>query len=169
MGSHTSSVDTQTVLDNVRHIVHALRESSRWAEKHVGLSSAQLFVLQKLGEAPALSVNELAARTRTHQSSVSTVVARLVKAGLLKRSRSAEDARRAELSLTARGRRLVDRAPDLAQERLIHSVERLSPARRRTLARILRDVSRGMDTVGKVPAMFFEDGRRRGKGAGRAR
>jgi DNA-binding MarR family transcriptional regulator len=59
------------VLDAVRRIVQALRESSRQAERQVGLSGAQLFVLQKLAESPASSVNELAARTHTHQSSVS--------------------------------------------------------------------------------------------------
>ncbi len=62
------------MLDAIRRIVQALRESSRAAEKRVGLSGAQLFVLQTLGESPGLSLNELAERTRTHQSSVSVVV-----------------------------------------------------------------------------------------------
>ena len=76
MGSNTSSRHPH-VLDAMRRIVQALRESSRWAERHVGLSGAQLFVLQTLAETPGLSVNELAERTHTHQSSVSVVVSRL--------------------------------------------------------------------------------------------
>ena len=79
MGAHISRAgEVQAVLDGVRRIVHALRASSRRAEQDYGLSGAQLFVLQRLADAPALSVNELAARTHTHQSSVSTVVAKLV-------------------------------------------------------------------------------------------
>ena len=79
MGTHTSDgLDVQAILDAVRHVVQALRESSRLAERQVGLTGAQLFVLQKLAESPALSVNELAERTHTHQRSVSTVVSRLV-------------------------------------------------------------------------------------------
>src|SRR5215217_2732988 len=65
--------DVRAVLDAIRRIVRVLRVSSRAAEKQVGLSGAQLFVLHKLEDAPALSLNELADRTRTHQSSVSVV------------------------------------------------------------------------------------------------
>jgi DNA-binding transcriptional ArsR family regulator len=92
MGTHVSrGADVQAVLDGVRRIVQALRASSRWAERHVGLSGAQLFVLQKLAETPAISVNELAERTHTHQSSVSAVISRLAELGLVTRKRSAAD------------------------------------------------------------------------------
>src|SRR5262245_15390338 len=122
MGANTSArQDTQAVLDGVRRIVHALRASSRWAERHVGLSGAQLFVLQKLAESPSASVNELAARTHTHQSSVSTVVSRLVERGLVRRSPSATDGRSVELVLTRRGQKAAVRAPDAAQELLIQA------------------------------------------------
>src|SRR4051812_6915818 len=83
--------DARSVLDSIRRIVRALRVSSRRAELNVGLSGAQLFVLQKLAEGGRLSVNELAAKTLTHQSSVSVVVQRLSARGLVSSSRSAQD------------------------------------------------------------------------------
>ena len=147
----------QAVLDGVRRIVQALRASSRWAERHVGLSGAQLFVLQRLAETPAMSVNELAARTHTHQSSVSVVVSRLVELGLVTRTRSAADGRRVELSLAARARRVIGRAPDVAQERLIRGIERLAPARRHELALVLGDLATAMQADASPPRMFFED------------
>ena len=109
MGAHTiaRASDTRAVLDSVRRIVRALHESSRAAEKQVGVTGAQLFVLQKLAEAPGLSLNEIAARTHTHQSSVSTVVSRLVARGLVLRAPAAADARRLELRLSAEGRRVI--------------------------------------------------------------
>ncbi|MGE0704706.1 MAG: MarR family winged helix-turn-helix transcriptional regulator, partial [Vicinamibacterales bacterium] len=120
MGTNISAGrETQQVLDSIRRIVQALRESSRLAERRVGLTSAQLFVLQKLAESPASSVNGLAARTHTHQSSVSVVVARLVEQGLVRRAPSAVDGRSVELTLSSRGRRTAADAPDLAQARLI--------------------------------------------------
>lgn len=152
--------DTQAVLDAVRRIVHALRESSRWAEKHVGLSGAQLFVLQALAGSAPISVNELAARTHTHQSSVSTVISRLVDGGFVKRLRSADDARRAELSLTPKGRRLAGRAPHAAQTLLIRGVERLPARRRSLLASTLSELAAAMDAIDRSPAMFFEDPRK---------
>lgn len=164
MGSHTSAGHTRAVLDAVRRIVHALGASSRWAEKHVGLTGAQLFVLQKLAESPdPLSLNELAARTHTHQSSVSTVVARLAARGLVQRRRSETDRRALKLTLAGRGRQLTSRAPDVAQDRLIRAVERLSPSRQRQLASTLTELAHHVDAGAGAPGMFFEEhGRRRG-------
>jgi len=158
MGTHVSrGADVQAVLDGVRRIVQALRASSRWAERHVGLSGAQLFVLQKLAETPGISVNELAERTHTHQSSVSVVVSRLAALDLVTRTRSASDGRRVELSLAPRARRVVGRAPDVAQERLIRGIERLQPARRHELAVVLGDLATAMQADAKPPRMFFEE------------
>jgi DNA-binding MarR family transcriptional regulator len=168
MGAHTSGRphETRGILDAVRRIVRELHESSRAAEKQVGLSGAQLFVLQTLGECPGASLNDLAARTHTHQSSVSTVVAKLVQRGLVLRAPAAADARRLELRLSAEGRRLVTRAPDAAQTRLIHAIERLPASRRRTLAHSMAALTAEMDLAGQAPVMFFDEtargARRRG-------
>src|SRR5262245_26838320 len=131
MGSHMISRagEIRDVLDGVRRIVRSLHETSRAAEKALGLSGAQLFVLQTLADAPGLSLNDLAARTHTHQSSVSTVVARLVERGLVLRAAAMDDARRLELRVSAEGRRLVSRAPDAAQARLIDALEQMPASR----------------------------------------
>jgi DNA-binding MarR family transcriptional regulator len=163
MGSHINiDNDVRAVLDGIRRIVQTLRESSRWTEKNLGLSGAQLFVLQKLAESSSQSLNELAARTHTHQSSVSTIVARLADEGLITRARSADDGRTLELNLSPRGRRLVERAPHAAQQRLVQGIQKLSAARRRALALALRALAQSMDaeTDGEPP-MFFEEQRRR--------
>ena len=158
MGTNTSeNADVRAVLDGVRRIVQSLRESSRWAEKYVGMTGAQLFVLQQLDEAPAQSLNDLAARTHTHQSSVSTIVARLVDRGLVTRTRSPRDGRTIELHLSSRGRKLAARAPNAAQQRLIQGIRELPPARRRGLATALSTVARSMDSADGEPAMFFEE------------
>src|SRR4051812_6073325 len=126
MGSHMilmeakpSSQETQSILDSIRRIVRGLRVSSRTAEKELGISGAQLFVLQKLNVNSSLSLNELAERTLTHQSSVSVVIGRLVDRGLVLRTASKTDARRLELSLSAKGRAFLQKAPLTAQERLV--------------------------------------------------
>ena len=124
-------------------------------------------MLQKLAEAPAASVNELAARTHTHQSSVSTVVTRLVARGLVRRSHAGRDRRAVSLSLSASGERLTRQAPDAPQERLVRGIEQLSPARRRTLATTLSELALAVNAADRAPAMFFEDGRRRPTTGGR--
>jgi DNA-binding MarR family transcriptional regulator len=165
MGSNTKERGTTTrdVLDAIRRIVQTLRESSRLAERRLGLSGAQLFVLNTLAEHPGSSVNELAAATHTHQSSVSAVITRLVEQGLVQRTTSNRDGRRVELTLSASGRRSAARAPDPAQARLVAAIEQLAPARRRQLAASLGEVANALADGEGAPAMFFEERRGRGR------
>src|SRR5947209_2433945 len=126
--------ETRRVLDGIRRIVRVLRLASRDAEKRVGLSAAQLFVLQKLAEGGVLSVNDLAHRTHTHQSSVSVVVRRLVDRGFAERERSRADARQAEVSVTPAGKAVLRSAPTAAQGRIIQALEQMDGRDVRTLA-----------------------------------
>lgn len=146
-----------SILDDLRRVVRKLRESSREAEQRLGVTGAQLFVLRTLSQAKSLSVNELSARTRTHQSTVSTVVRRLVERGLVTRKSSVEDARRVELSVTKSGLSLLSKAPLAAQDDLILGIERLSREQRRTLASSLRTLVTTMGLDAQEPAMFFEE------------
>lgn len=150
--------DVRRVLDSVRRIVRVLRVASRDAEKRVGLSAAQLFVLQKLAEGGTLSVNELAQRTHTHQSSVSVVVQRLVDRKLVDRSRSRQDGRQADVSVTAAGKAILRSAPTAAQDRIIEALELMTPRDVRQLADSMDRLMQGLgvDAEGAAP-MLFED------------
>jgi MarR family transcriptional regulator, lower aerobic nicotinate degradation pathway regulator len=164
MGSHTPTgrartapaADARAALDALRRIVQALRLSATQAERQTGLSGAQLFVLQQLAEARGQSLNDLARRTRTHQSSVSIVVTRLVSQGLVSRRRAPDDGRRLVLDLTTRGRTLLADAPATAQSRLIAGLDRLPrPALRALVAQLESLVAAlGMET--QPAGLFFE-------------
>src|SRR5690606_17967130 len=117
-----ASADVQGVLDGIRRIVQALRESSGDAERLTGASAAQIFVLGRLAEHEALSVNELARKTFTHQSSVSEVVTRLVDRRLVARRPDPADRRRRLLTVTRQGHKVLAAAPPTAQERLLGAV-----------------------------------------------
>jgi DNA-binding MarR family transcriptional regulator len=151
----------QVALDALRHIVRELRLTSRAAEMQVGLSGAQLFVLQALADTHVMSLNELADRTFTHPSSVSVVVTRLVRRGLVRRRHSNEDARRLELSATPAGRALLARAPTSPQERLIAALRRLGNTDRRMLARTLARLVLALGGPKRPALMLFEEPPRR--------
>ena len=150
--------EVREVLNSLRQIVRTLRVSSRAAEQHVGLSGAQLFVLQCLARQSPCSVNELAARTATDQSSVSVVVSRLVALGHVRRTTSESDRRRVDLSLGRSGRALLQSAPEAAQDRLIASLAQLPKAELKTLSRLLAKVVDGADAAEQIPSLFFEEG-----------
>ena len=148
---------SQRVLDSFRRIVRLLREGSHASEKSVGLSAAQLFVLQKLEPTRPLSLNELAERTLTHQSSVSVVVSKLVERGLVQRRPAPGDARRLALLPTKEGLRLRDRAPAPAQDRLIAALAALPAAERSRLADGLERLVRALGLDERAAPMLFTD------------
>ena len=150
--------EVRDVLDSIRRIVRLLRLSSREAEREVGLTGAQLFVIQKLAEAGMLSVNELAERTHTHQSSVSVVAQSLVEKRLVSRSKAAADARRLELSLTPAAKALLRKAPGAAQDRLIDAIKKLPGAARSQLAKSLSRLVEEAGLGDEEAPMIFEDG-----------
>jgi DNA-binding MarR family transcriptional regulator len=150
--------ELREVLNSLRRIVRSLRVSSRTAEQRVGLSGAQLFVLQCLARQNPCSVNELATRTATDQSSVSVVVSRLVARGHVRRSPSKTDKRSVLLTLTHSGLALLNAAPEAAQDRLIFALTQLPKAELKALSRSLAKVVDLAEVSQETPSLFFEEG-----------
>ncbi|HEY6141668.1 MAG TPA: MarR family transcriptional regulator [Thermoanaerobaculia bacterium] len=149
--------DSQRILDSIRRLVRLLRLADRAAQSELGLSGAQLFVLQELGKTPSLSLNELAERTRTDQSSVSVVVTRLVEAGFVARDRDLRDARRLVLTLTKAGAAVVRKSAPAAQERILEIVDTMSAAERKRFADAFENLVDELGAERGVPPMLFED------------
>ena len=143
-------------MDAVRAMVRALRINTRAIELKIGISLAQLFVLQEVAQRPATSLNDLAERTATHQSSVSVVVRRLVERGLVTRQASSADKRRVQIALTPAGEKLLVGAPETIQVRLMAALETLPAGDRADLASLM---SRWLDAAGisyAAPPMMGE-------------
>jgi DNA-binding MarR family transcriptional regulator len=144
------------VLGSLRRITQAIRLSSTSAQKTLGVTGAQLFVLQQLAELPEASIGEIVERTLTDQSSVSVVVSRLVRAGHVQRRRSARDGRRIELTLAPSGRALLRRSPPAAQAGLVSALRRVPATKLSVVADVLGSVARDMGATFAKPAMFLE-------------
>ena len=154
--SALSSPDVAPVFNSLRRLVHVLHTSSRETERRLGLTGAQLFVLTQLSATPQLSINALAERTMTHQSTVSVVVRRLVRRKLVRKVRAADDARRVELTLTPSGTTLLRKAPEAMQTRLARAIDELSGSDRKALGRGLGELLTGLGAGEGPVAMFFE-------------
>ena len=144
-------------MNAVRSVVRALRINTRAIESKMGISLAQLFVLQQLADRPASSLNELADRTATHQSSVSVVVRRLVDSGYVSRTTSAHDKRRIEIDVTPTGRGLLADAPSTIQLQLVTSLRRMSVSDQTTLADLLERWLRDANIDIASPPMLGEE------------
>lgn len=151
--------EAYSVLNSFRCLVKSLRLADRAGLKEHGLGASQLYVLHELKRESPLSVNELAQRTATDQSTVSVVVAKLIDKGFVNRERSELDARRLDLTLTAKGHLLLKRLPPPIQWSIIEGVQRLTPARARALAESLQEICDVLGIADAHPPMLMDDGR----------
>jgi DNA-binding MarR family transcriptional regulator len=133
----TQQIDISRSMDAIRAVVRALRINTRSIELEIGISLAQLFVLQQVSQRPATSLNDLAERTATHQSSVSVVVRRLVERGLVSRRVDSADKRRVQIEVTPAGHKLLSGAPETIQTRMMVALEQFSSTERKQLAALL--------------------------------
>lgn len=149
----------QLIMDSLRRIVQTLRRSSSYCEQLTGMTGATIFVLKQIQEKEGLSLNELAARTFTHQSTMSGVVNRLESKGLVQRNKSADDARRLEIHLSAAGKAALVPGCATAQEALIHAIAALPDETMAHLAHGLSQLIQTANLSDQPVVMFFDDGR----------
>jgi DNA-binding MarR family transcriptional regulator len=143
-------------LQGIRSLIATLTQSARAVEQRTGITNAQLFLLRELAADDALTINELAARALTGQNTVSAVVTRLEERGLVSRGRSASDGRVVTVTLTAAGRRLLQRAPEPPTGRLLRILSSLPPSDLRTVVRALTILNDGLGVAGVESEMLFE-------------
>jgi len=127
-------------------LVHGLEQRSKRMAARTGITGPQRLVIRLVGLDPRISASELAARLHVHRSTVTGVLARLERQGLLSRRPYAPDRRRTELTLSARGRRVNRMRADTAEATIGQALRRLSArertSTRRALARIAERLER---------------------------
>jgi DNA-binding MarR family transcriptional regulator len=82
---------------------HGLESTSRRMKARLGVTGPERMVVRLVGRYPGISAGELAWILRVHPSTLTGLLKRLVRRGLLAREVSSRDARRAVLTLTPRG------------------------------------------------------------------
>jgi DNA-binding MarR family transcriptional regulator len=98
------------VLDFMRlmwAINHGLDRASRGMQANFGVTGPQRLVLRIVGTFPGLSAGDLARTLHVHPSTLTGILQRLEGRRLLRRLTDPSDARRVQLEITARGKRLT--------------------------------------------------------------
>ena len=116
----------------------ALMQSHRPALREHGLSDPQWRVLRVLRANPSgVETGRLAEQAYILGPSLTGMLARMERAGLVTRQRSAEDARRMLVRATAEGQALIDDLTGVIQVRYENLAEALGAARLQTLYALL--------------------------------
>ena len=114
---------TRSISDNVliaiRKIIQSIDLNSRSLVKRVGLTGPQLVILREVADSGEVSVGKVARAISLSQGTVTDIVERMEKRGLVVRRRSDYDRRRVLVHATEAGKQLLEKAPPLMQESFV--------------------------------------------------
>lgn len=127
------------VLDFMRliwEVDHALQRTSKRMESTLGVTGPQRFVIRIVGRFPGIPAGHLAEILHVHPSTLTGILKRLERQGLIRRRLDARDRRRSLLGLTDKGRRFDVGAEGTVEAVIQHAIER-TPSRKFDAAREL--------------------------------
>lgn len=146
------------IVSSIRRIIRAIDLQSRRLMDEHKLTGPQLATLrgaQKLGE---VSISTLARTVHLSQPTVSGILNRLERRGLVVRKRSSGDRRSFVIGMTEEGLRVLEAAPSLLQDRFRTELARLEGWERHWMLSALQRIASMMDAEGIDAAPILEVG-----------
>ena len=119
---------------------HALQETSKRMAADLGITGPQRLVIRIVGHYPGISAGEVARILCVHPSTLTGILRRLIKRGLVARATHHADRRRAVLHLSEKGRRVNSVRIGTVEAAVRRAVGRVSAIELAAGRRLLRAV-----------------------------
>lgn len=116
----------ESILLSVRKIMRAIDMHSSFLARQYGLTSPQLICLKRLSEEREMTPGGLAKEVHLSHATVTGIIARLERKGLVQRTRSTEDGRSYLIRLTDSGVSMIQSSPSMLQEQFLHELSKLA-------------------------------------------
>lgn len=114
------------VLVALRRIIRATDSSAKNLARETGLTTSQLLVLQLLEVDSEATIGNIAKQVNLNQATVTSIVDRLEKRGLVTRHKGEQDRRQVFVRLARGGRQTLEEAPRLLQSIFLENFSRLA-------------------------------------------
>ena len=136
---------TKEIIWAVRKIMQGNSIYSRELNKEYQVSAAQLNCLLALHENGPSPPSKIAKYIMVNSSTITGIIDRLEKKGLVGRSRISVDRRIITISLTDRGKELVKSAPPPFQKKILDGLRKLSPQETEQIVQALTKLANMLD------------------------
>jgi len=150
--------DYDDILILIRRIMRAVDLQSKQLVKQSGLTAPQLVVMQSLRRHGKVAPSVVARHVALSQATITSILDRLEKAGLVRRERSETDKRVVYASLTEEGGRRLEDAPELMQADFLRQYRKLEPWERSMIVSSLERIASMMDAEGIDASPILEVG-----------
>jgi DNA-binding MarR family transcriptional regulator len=133
------------IVSALRRIVRAIDLRSRRLFEESGLTGPQLLVLREASRLSGAPISALARAVVLSQPTVSGIIDRLERRGMVRRARGTGDRRTVLVAVTPEGGRALRDAPSLLQDRFRSELERLEKWEQTQVLATLQRVAAMMD------------------------
>ena len=133
------------VIAALRRIVRAIDLHSRHLVEHFSVTGPQLVALQELARLGRVPVGVLARSVHVSHPTLTGILDRLEKRGLVQRTRDTQDRRRMTATPTAKGLRLLESAPSPLQDRFRSKFSKLEEWEQTQMLASLQRIAAMMD------------------------
>jgi DNA-binding MarR family transcriptional regulator len=129
----------------LRRIMRAIDLRSRTLLQDYGLTAPQLTALHAISRLEPVTASVLAQNIHLGQPTVTGIVTRLERRGLIERNRGVRDRRSVNISLTEEGERVLRHAPSLLQDQFLQRLGGLKEWERTQILATLQRIAEMMD------------------------
>ena len=145
----------ESILLSVRRIMRAIDMHSSFLARQYGLTSPQLICLKKLSDQKGMTPGGLAREVHLSHATVTGILNRLEKKGLVQRTRSTADGRSYLIQLTDSGLSMVQSAPSMLQEQFMHELSKLAEWEKTMILSSLQRITSilNVETIDAAPVM----------------
>lgn len=137
----------EQLLISLRRVIRAIDIHSRQLNKQSGLTGPQLMVMQNIAIFDAPLAKEIAREVALSPATVTTIIDRLEKRGLVIRKRSETDKRKVHLSLSEAGYTLLQESPKPLQDHFIKRYQNLDEWEQSQLLSSVERIASMMDAT----------------------
>lgn len=124
---------------------HALHRTSKRMATHLGVTGPQRLVIRIVGRFPDIPAGRLAELLHLHPSTLTGILKRLERQGLLRRRADPQDARRSLLTLTDKGRSLNVDAGGTVEACVARALRKTPPQKLAAARTVLADIASRLD------------------------
>jgi DNA-binding MarR family transcriptional regulator len=133
------------LLVSLRRVIRAIDLHSKRLEKETGLTGPQLMVMQEVVQHDNIMVKLIAENINLSPATVTSILDRLEKRGLVLRERSTTDKRKVGLHVTQQGLDILESAPKPLQEHFINRFEALEQWEQTQMLSTMQRIASMMD------------------------
>ena len=130
----------ESILRSLRRIIRGVALYNKHLASHYDITGPQLVCLRYLSLMAPTTPSRLASAASLSKATITGIVDRLEKRGLVTRDRSTTDKRKVDLRLTEAGKELVFTAPPPLQERFARNLRVLRRGQQAQLDRMLNQI-----------------------------